>query len=768
MRKTIFILCLLAGMLACDRKEEFIGRVELGCELPLAEVDPSAGSHSYKVLCSGAWTATMSAGEGWARIEGASSFEGDGVLSLSYDANAADERKAVVTVVSGHRSLELILIQNNAGEQTFCFPQHNMLIAFEGGAFSIPFNTTLPPDGITYSVAYQDENDWIEEPLPGLSDGRLHFMAKENLSEGRRGAIITLSSLDRAGREISASLYVSQKALGEETVIPVTVNEVRTFTVDDLDGENRIRKNYVLRGRVINDNSQGNGGAIRNLSIITQDLAQPDRTVYLQSLEPDGEGNYCGVQLLFKTPADNTTSRYDLLEINLKGLRFETDGAEGTDVPFHVTLSDASGVNVVSCTGGSAEDVPLISRKISELKDSDIYTYVTLEPCEIPVRKGPFCPVDLRYQNIVNKYPMVLRSGSGDMLYLLSNTRCAWARDGKGMPEGAGPVSGVIVHERCDNFEWDSAAARESTLLSDYFTDKGYIGKYQIRPLTREEIAMAPSLEDGLTTLISEWRYYNSLYPDQLVQTAKDDVLYPSYPPVANPVEGGVNGYLLYSGGKISTGQDWTHLGPVVDGKIVDIPGGNGVTDALGRSIHWNPLSYCNLCGIIQGQNGSSWHGGNWFSGDHANPKLNEFFWEIAVSTEGYDASKAPLSIALGVSNAYGDDTGAPRYWTLAWSTDKVHWTPVYAPGKDYSYTIPDFPIISSQKQYNLPGNKYICINLPKNADVWGKEYVYIHLFPAKDLSGYNGASDGVSYDGTTICNNRRSCLNYVGIRCQK
>ena len=123
-------------------------------------------------------------------------------------------------------------------------------------------------------------------------------------------------------------------------------------------------------------------------------------------------------------------------------------------------------------------DLPVIKRTISTLKEADVNTFVTLQSCEIPVRKGPFIPVDLRYRNIVNKYPMVLRDASGSIMYLVSNTDCAWARDGKGMPQGSGNISGIIVHERCDNFEWDSQKARESTLLSDYLTDEGYIGKY--------------------------------------------------------------------------------------------------------------------------------------------------------------------------------------------------------------------------------------------------------------------------------------------------
>lgn len=785
MKHRILSLLAIVCFASCVKDPEFIQNEELGCEFPRVEVSALSGSHSFNVISNTSCTVTLAKDDSWVRFASKPSvremaFDGDFTIALDYDANEGEERQAKVTVATAYRTLELVLVQNNVNSKSFHFQQHNMLIGFENGSHSIPFTYNVPVEEISYEVTYENGNGWIEEPVAGVIGGDFVFAATENISQERRGAIITLSAHDKVGRLLTANLYVSQMASTEVATIPVTVADVRNFTYDDLDGENRIRRNYVLKARVLSDNSEGNGAPNRNISTIMQDLTQSSRTVYLQSLEPDEQGQYCGIKLTFRNPEDNSTNRYDLVEINLKGLVFKAEGVKGSDDPFRVSLSDAAVVNIVSCVGGSKDDLPVISRKISEIADDDIYTYVQVPDCEIPFRKGPFVPVDLRYQNIINKYPMAVRDADASIIYLMSNTTCAWARDGKGLPEGAGTISAIVVKEACDNFEWDSAAAAANTLLDDYITDVGYIGKYQLRPVTRSEIALSESLEDGVSSLIREWRYFNSLYPERMVITAVNDTLYPSYPASLNPaVDPELKAYLRYSGGKISTGQDWTHLGPVMNGVITDIPGSNGVYDALGNNIHWKPISYCSTCGIIQGENGSSWHGGNWFSGNHDNPKLDEYYWEIAFSTEGYTAAAAPLSVNLGVSSAYGDDTGAPRYWTLEYSTDQHNWTSVTgaseggdwvdytAKGSDYTYTIPDFPLVASKRQYNLPGNKYISINLPDYADVWGKQTVYIRLHPAKDLSGYNGSA-AVSYDSAPIANSRRSCLNYVGIRCQK
>lgn len=782
MKKLLYLLAAGLVAAACEKGPEFVENNELGCEYPRVEVGTEAGTHTFNILCGGAGTVSLPAGSEWVSFVGKTereyAFSGDIVIPVQYETNGGEERSAVVRVVSGNRSIDLEIIQDAAVDKFFYFPQRNFLAAFESGSYSVPFvNDYDAPLG--YSVSYDEEEDWIEEPLPGILGNELVFSVRENLAQTRRGAIITLTSEDAVGRPLLTRLYVSQMANGEVATIPVTVADVLSFGIEELDGDGCVRRNYVLKGRVLNDNSEGNGAANQNYSIILQDQTLSGRSVYLQSLEPDEYGRYCGIQVQFNNVEDNSTQRYDLLEINIKGLKFEASGAEDEDTPYHVILSGAGVVNIISTTPGTAADIPEIHRTIATLSDQDIYTYVTIDNCELAIRKGPFCPLDLRYQNICNKYPMVMRDNQGSMIYLVSNNNCAWARDGKGLPEGSGPVSGIIVHERCDNFEWDSELESQSTLLGDYLTDVGYIGRYQIRPITRDEIGISDNLDDASTKLVTEFRYYNANYPDKMVLTAQSDTLYPSWPPVENPIKNPeVNGYLMYSNGSLATGQDWSHLGPVSGGRITDIPGTNGVFDALGRSIHWSPLSYVNTCGIIQGANGSSWHGGTWYNSASS---LDSYYWEIAFSTEGLDASNAPLVLNLGVSNAYGEDNGAPRYWMLAYSSDKVNWKTVTAgnygaeewvdytvKGEDYTYTIPDFPIISSQKQYNLPGNKNISINFPSSADVWGKQTLYLHLYPAKNLSGDRTAAVGLSYDAAPIRNSRRSALNYVGVRCMK
>lgn len=97
---------------------------------------------------------------------------------------------------------------------------------------------------------------------------------------------------------------------------------------------------------------------------------------------------------------------------------------------------------------------------------------------------------------------MPLLDKQGNTIYLLTNTTAAWARDGMALPWGSGTVTGIIVNETCDNYEWDSATAAMDSRLADYVTGLGNIGRYQIRPQHRSDIAL-----DGepFTKILCEW-----------------------------------------------------------------------------------------------------------------------------------------------------------------------------------------------------------------------------------------------------------------------
>ena len=724
MKKIFYILLAVLVLAACERQPEFIEVTELGCEVPEKVVDASEGSVAFSVIASSGVTAEIIEGAGWARLSSAS-WTGDSEVEVSFDANTGRERKAGIRLTSGRRELLLNLIQSGAEDATFHFVERNVTVPFENGAQSAQFETVIPSDKISGRVIYPDGGDWIEEPLARVNpDGTFLYAVRENLGDTPRTAIIELTSADNVGRALTARLYVTQGTRGDITTTPLTVSGLRSLAIDesdpdnsDLDSDGIILKPYALTGRVISDNSEGNAAPNENMSVIIQDLTLSGRTVYLQSVE---DGEPCGVKLIFDSEDALSLKRFDLATVSLKGRKLVRHTA-----PEHYTVTGLKAYDIISATSGSETDITPRSKSIKELTDSDINTLVTLTGCEIPISKGAFVPIDNTRSSIINKYPMPLLDKDGSTIYLLTNTTAAWARDGQGLPQGSGSVSGIIVNETCDNFEWNSAEAAADTRLEDYVTGLGNIGRYQIRPQSRSDIALD---EDAFTEKLCEWTSYADVLNNPALSYSK-------------PREW-----------EITPSQDWSSLGPL-----------SGTAS-----------------GIVPQADAPAWFAAKWFSGNHADPKLDEYYWQIEFSTAELTAANAPLSVQVAAFNTVGNDVGAPRYWWLKYSTDGENWQTLTADsytgdfvqhtsvGTEWTYTIPDYPKSGSYRQYHCPGAKNMSFTLPVSADLFGKDAVYVRLMPAKDVSGYDGGGTLISYDGATIQNVKRACLSYIAVRCVK
>ena len=143
--------------------------------------------------------------------------------------------------------------------------------------------------------------------------------------------------------------------------------------------------------------------------------------------------------------------------------------------------------HIVTKEAGTAEELPAKRRFIDQLTDADIYTQVTLKRCQMAVRTGRFIPVHINYTNSFNNYyPAAVLDRHGDMIYLMTNHGCDWRF--KEMPDGEGTITGIIVHEPYTFFERG-----------------GDIGRYQIRNVTREDIALDESADNVFSAVAVEW-----------------------------------------------------------------------------------------------------------------------------------------------------------------------------------------------------------------------------------------------------------------------
>ncbi|MBQ3873603.1 MAG: BACON domain-containing protein [Bacteroidales bacterium] len=737
MKRLFYIFAAVPVLFSCSEQDGLIVPSELGVRETSITIPCTAGTFDLNILADGAFTLTLDDASWLSLDSGLRSMNasGDCKVQVSYQMNRSIKREAVISLERGGKLIEVPVSQEGVLVTGIEFDRRSLTIDSAAGTHSVKVVTLLPDSDLDFSVEYTGTGGWITDFKK--VNNFLVFSVIENVDETLRTANITLSGKSRP--DIRDILQVGQLPAGG-ALVPVGFDKLGDIANGTLSGEG-----LCLEGVVINDNSQGNGAPNANISPSVQDNTLSSRTAYLQS--KDGSA---GVMIVFNTVEDNITRRYD-------SVTFLLDGTTVTayDNPLRYVVTGATAGNLAATKAGSSFDVVKKEKRMSELTDADIYTFVTLKDCEIPIRKGPFVPIDLRLKTIINKYPMVIRDIDGGTMHLVTNLTASWQRDGKGIPEGSGSISGVLVHETCDNFEWDAVRAAEiqaSGLMEDYITEIGEIGRYQIRPVTREEIALAESLEDGFSRILMEIRFFNAKY-DDLVINVKDKKVYSTYPSVEYPYsDPAVKGYLEVQGGtkpgeSLDNYRDWTLLGPLVDGLIKDPSLGNGVYDYFGRSAQRTVSSYASTGQLVETA-GSAWRDINW------SPDKN---WKATFSTEGLTEDNLPLSVQLGVCGGLGELVGGPRYWVAQYSVNGTDWEDIG------NYTVPDFPIRSSRKAWQCPGYKNISFTLPEDPELVGKKSVFIRMHPVDKRAGTS-----TTYDGGSIVASLKSQLNYFAVRCNK
>lgn len=742
MKKYIFLTLALAAALACIPENGFVEALELGvAEMP-RPLSPEAGNCSLSVLSDGPFTATVTEGD-WLSFAGTDSrrieASGDCSLDFVYQMNRGMTRNAELLLERGRKSLRLTFSQDGFFDAGIIFPDGCISLDSSAGTGSVKVQSLYRDNELVTQVSYDGESGWISD-LRKVNNF-ICFSVSENSSAESRTAVIRLSC--KSDGSISDSVQILQLGNG---LLPQSLTFSQLRDMLTLPSYMEIDETYVIEGIVSGDNAEGNGGENLNISSSIQDLSLSERTLYIQS-----EDGSLGFRVILDSAQDNITSRYDHIRLMLKGAELKC-----FDNPLRYDIVSVNRSNILSLRQGSPSDLPVKEMSIAELADEDIYTYVTLRDCEIPVRKGPFVPIDLRHTRLIHSYPMVLRDINGDNSHIMTNLTAAWQRDGEGLPQGAGRVSGVVVHETCDNFEWDQDIMNQKLaegLATDYITGTGDIGRYQIRPFSKSEIDLAPDFEDGFSALLMEIRYYNR-DNDEIVRNFADGKLYSTWPPVANPmVNSAVKGCLEAVNGTGETAnmllwRDWTHLGPVENGEISDPYRGNGVLDYYGVKAEWEP--YSGVAGTALIMKSSAWY-------SNSDWKTLTKAWTAIVNTEDLTSANFPLSVQFGVFNGLGQSIGAPRHWRLEYSTDGVSWTAVS------DYTVPDFPVLSNRKVWQCPGPKYISITLPKDAELLGKAEVRIRVRPYVNKGG-----TPTSYDGGGIVGGRETAMNYFAIRYNK
>lgn len=750
MNRYILAFLPLVLVVACngvDRMEA----IELGVKEEACVLDCAPGEYYVDILSNGDYVAVIKTGD-WLKFQESNDSQyfgsGDQRLCVEYDFNRGAERHATIEISRASRSVTVSLAQKGVLPSGIEFYDKSIEVGAEGGFQSVNLLSVYKSEDLLVNIDFGGNNEWIT----GVSkeNNHLSFNVIGNASEDSRVAVLSVSS--KENQAICDNIQIFQLGEGceyEEKSFQAIKGMLPSA------GEIQITDNWYFNSFVIGDDSEGNGGENMNISPILQDLTLSGRTAYVQNADASS-----GIKIIFDD-GENITRRYDAVKMSLKGATLVCKGGGAND-PVRYELRGVKASNIMSEIKGDGSILPTKHRRIDELKDEDLYTYVSIVGCEIPVRKGPFVPIDLRLASVIHSYPMLLLDNAGSTIYLMTNLTASWQRDGRPMPQGAGSVSGVIVHETCDNFEWsteDMSSLMQAGVNADYVTGIGNIGAYQIRPFARNDINLAEGFQDSFSDLVMEILYYNADH-EEIIKNVKDNTVYSTYPPVQDPLtDKNVRGVLqvFEDPGKqagIAEWRDWTHLGPMDGNIITDPTRGNGVFDANGNSAVWSPASNVSTTGLVL--NASGWYAGsNW---GPAKYWIATFSTAATPSSPSLTKSNFPISVQFGAVSGLGQTVGAPRHWCVEYSTDQSDdWTQVE------TYTVPDFPILSNRKSWQCPGPKYISVTLPEDDRLLDNECVRVRLRPISTIAGSPG-----SYDGGKVINGRQTELNYFAIRYNK
>ena len=202
----------------------------------------------------------------------------------------------------------------------------------------------------------------------------------------------------------------------------------------------------VVEGVVISDYASMNMGENPQISWNEVDIMMSYKTAYIQS-----ENGKSGIKVIFDDIYENRMRRFSKVSIDLAGCNVSVDENGACTV-----------------TGISADDVTVIkekvavkpsAKKIANLTESDLYTYVEIDGVEFINKEGSYTnvneyvvqasalndfrkPKNLECIDVAGVY---VRDGKGDKIFLPVNTSSYWRRRGDRLPDGVGSVKGILV-----------------------------------------------------------------------------------------------------------------------------------------------------------------------------------------------------------------------------------------------------------------------------------------------------------------------------------
>lgn len=400
----------------------------------------------------------------WASLEGVE-IEKDDTLTVTFLKNEGFERALDLVAVldGGSKTMELSLKQKGTG-YIFCESPFRTVKGSQTSEVEYGVDTNLADKDIVVGVSYISGNDsWVSSAV--FSEGVLKASVAQSSENKPRKALLSLNLKDAAD-SCAVVLYLTQSSKDDSMGEIVSFNDLRSkataagveleqfnllqgVVISDYRSKN-MEQNPVLTLDQAGDMTNNNvTSTVRKQAAQVVDTTASERTAYVQSL--DGS---LGFKLVFDTPEDNVLAFGNEVTLDLGGtvLKYE-------DNPKRFTISGLAGLNILESKAGSVVEK---NKKISELTDDDIYTFVGLTDVEFPVKEGSYTDIrdNLALYSDVNRSctkesqlyccldgtVTTLVDKDGDVICCPVNVLCQWRRPAEGLPKGVGTAKGIITH----------------------------------------------------------------------------------------------------------------------------------------------------------------------------------------------------------------------------------------------------------------------------------------------------------------------------------
>lgn len=725
MKKNLYTILIALLAVSCHYDDmRLTPAVELGAVPEILLVGQSGGEVSIPYYANLSGTITILDEAPWAQPD-ASSFSGDGTLKVQVGGNNGIRRYTrIVFQASEKPRVDTVILRQEGILDTLSVNASSVIVYNKMGDTFIPASMTLDPSTVKATAQYPDAEPAAWVKACSVNKNAVIIRADENTSDTDiRSAVLTLSWINGWGQKIRKDIQLTQAtsaASGNLVGTPATFEAVRALA-----GEKpiSIEENLSLEGYIVSDNASKNVTENPQRTSTDIDYTATDKGAVFESLD----GRY-GFLLETASIQDNIFEPFTRVTLLLSGVELRKDAN-----PDRFTLAKITSSMVAASAKVGEDGIPAKTLSISDLKDSDIYTRVTLKDCEFPIRKGGLTPLNEGYTSLykvdrVTKFASLVRDKAGSSIYLLTNTSCPYRRDGRKIGNGSGPVSGIVVSEAYESFQG--------------------VGRYQIRHQSWEDLGFADDFSDGFSGLLCEWRYLRQGNADRSWNaTAGSGTMTHTHTlGTPNPTYG-TWCYPCY---------DQSYLGPVfnkctnVNGFGVTLEDGSDYASSYTGSVDKGQL-------LASAGWPMAWMKETWISNSE------QFYsWEIHFSTAGITTDV--LSLQVSSLNA-SQEGKSPVHWKVEWAVSNANdakWTEVG------SYSVPDIVLWSITQPWQSAG--YKPVNIPLPLEMLDKEDVYIRLTPAdragNTTQGYcntnfvNGAAGS-----TSKANN---ALNYVAIRYNK